>query len=820
VPAHVIVIHRWTDSYADYASYLDHRTHLVSYVTTARARPALPGTAAGIAVVASTEDRTAVRAAVDGLIAAHGRPERIVALHEVDLDIAAELREQLAVPGETPAGLHPFRDKLAMARRLAERDVPVPATEAAPDRAAVADFADRHGWPVVLKPVRGTASAHVHRLDNAAELAAHVFPPGVDLMVQAYLPHEILHVDGVADGGDLRVWRASRYLNTCLDYTRGAALGSVEIDEPLLLKAVEEFTRRAVAAMSDGPWVFHLEVFAAGHSGDPELHVLEVGARPGGAEVPFVWREVHGVDLMAAAFDVQMGRPLPPRAPGAEQSGADREYGGWLLVPTPAAHPCRVVAATSQTAEPDGPYAERLPEPGGYLADLPGYEHSGARFRFRGRTSAEVERAIGRVLTRFDFRCEPVDADRPPRVVVVGTGGRAYREYALRDAAAHGRIATVNSTPADWESPYLFGHEVADTTDVDAVVRAVAGLLDGDSGPAGLLTWSEVLLERTAEAAARLGLPHMTPQAVVNCRDKLRTRRLLDRAGLPSARHAVVHGLDEALAAADRIGYPVVLKPRALAGSSGVVLAASPAELTEVHRHAAQAAFTGLDALDGLLIEEYLDGPEISVDSVVVAGEVHCVNVARKRIGYAPFFEEVGHLVSPWRQEPWADEVTGTVSRVHAALGVTTGVTHAELRLTARGPRLVELNGRLGGDFIPLLGRLATGVDLTAAAMDASLGVTPDLRRTRDRCAAVRFVYPERDGTVGHLDVTAAREVEGVESAVALAEPGQRLLLPPRAVVPRLAAVIATGDDPAACDRALDEAVGRIHVTVTPAEER
>ncbi|GAA2742182.1 ATP-grasp domain-containing protein [Kitasatospora cinereorecta] len=819
MPAHVIVLHRWTDSYADYASYLDHTALRVSYVTTARARAALPDAAAAVAIVPSTEDRTAVRAAVDALAAELGPPERIVALHEVDLDVAAELREDLKVPGDTPAELDPFRDKLAMARRLAGQGVAVPAAAEAPDRAAVAAFAAQHGWPVILKPVRGTASAHVTRLDGPADLARHTFPAGLPLMVQAYLPHAVLHVDGLADGGELRVWRASRYVNTCLDFTRGEALGSVELDDPVLLKAVGEFTHAAVAAMSTGPWVFHLELFASDDSTDPVLHVLEVGARPGGAEVPFVWREVHGVDLMAATVDVQLGRPLPAAPLPVDPAEAPGGYGGWLLVPTPAARPCRVLAATPQTGHIDGPYAERLPEPGRHLADLPGYEHSGARFRFRGRSSAEVRQAIARTLDRFDYRCAPLDPTAPPRVVVVGTGGRAYREYALADAAAHGQVATVNDRPADWELPYLVDHRTADTDDAAAIARAAAEALAGADGPAGLLTWSEVLLERTAEAAAALGLVHMSPQAVRNCRDKLRTRRLLEQAGIPSARHAVAHGLAEAEQAAAAIGYPVVLKPRALAGSSGVVLARSAAELREVHRHADDAAFTGLDPLDGLLIEEYLDGPEISLDSVVVAGRVHCVNLARKRIGYPPFFEEVGHLVSPWRDEPWAEEVVDLVTRIHSALGVTAGVTHAELRLTARGPRLVELNGRLGGDFIPLLGRLATGIDLTAAAMDASLGILPDLEPRWQTCAAVRFCYPERDGTVAAIDgLDSARAVPGVERVVQLAEPGQQLLLPPRGVVPRLAAVVATGPDGAACEAVLDEAARRISVSLTPTE--
>jgi biotin carboxylase len=819
VSEHVIILHRWTDSYADYASYIDHAAYRVSYVTTARAKPGLPAAAASVAVVSGTDNRAEVRAAVDRHIEKHGRPARIVALQEVDLDVAAELREELGVPGMTPAELQPFRDKLAMAARLAAQDVPIPAAAAATDPGAVEDFAGQHGWPVILKPVRGTASALVSRLDGPADLDSYEFPPDTAMMAQAYLPHRILHVDGVAADGDLSVWRASRYVNTCFGFTCGDALGSVEIDEAVLLKVIEEFTRRAVLAMSTDPWVFHLELFASDDSSDPELHVLEVGARPGGAEVPFVWREVHGVDLMAAAVAIQLGQQLPASARRTDPIDGAGEYGGWLLVPTPVERPCRVLAATPQTGLDDAPYAERLPAPGQYLDALLGYEHSGARFRFRGPTSADVERAIERTVSRFDYRCEPVDPAQPPQVVIVGTGGRAYREYALEDASAHGDVAMVADTPADWETPYLVGHQVAESLDVEALTRAVGAALGPHAGRAGLLTWSEVLLEKTAEVASRLGLAHMSPAAVRNCRDKLNTRRLLEKAGLPSARYAVVHSLAEAVDTAARIGFPVVVKPRALAGSSGVVLARDSAQLAEVYRHAASAVFPGLDPLAGVLIEEYLDGPEISVDSVVVAGDVHCVNVTRKRIGFAPFFEEIGHLVSPWRHEPWADELTGLVAQIHEALGVTTGVTHAELILTPRGPRLVELNGRLGGDFIPLLGRLATGVDLTAAAMDAALGVVPDLRPTRDHCAEVRFLYPAHDGVVERIDVSRAHGVPGVERVVALAEPGQHLLLPPRGVVPRLAAVIAVGRDAAECAKSLDEAVSLIEVSVSSTEK-
>ena len=812
---HFIVIHRWSDRYADYGSYVDHGTHRVSYITTRRAAGSLPEGAAAVRTVGSTEDGKEVRAAVSSLTEELGSPARIIALHEVDLDMAAELREEFGVPGERLGALAPFRDKLVMARQLAEAGVPVPATEPAPDHGTVRAFAAVHGWPVLVKPVRGTASAGVTRIDSAAELDAYVFPPHTPMLVQPYLADEILHVDGVATGEGLGVWRASRYVNTCLGFTEGAALGSVELDDPQLLDAIGEFTATATRALSADPWVFHLELFLSGGPDAPRLKVLEVGARPGGAEVPFLWREVHGVDLMASAFALQQGSPLPASAHGTGGSSAQR--GGWLLVPVPVSRPCRVVTAPSQLDRDGGPYAERIPLPGQLLADLPGYEHSGARFRFRGESTAEVEAAMLRTIEGFDFRCQAVDHAAPQQVVLVGSGGRPYREYAFAAASARSEIVLV--TPADptWQAPYLSGHQQVPDTRADTLTRAVAECVARTPGPVGVFTWDEVLLEATAEAAQRLGLPHMSTAAARNCRDKLSTRRLLRAAGVVGGvTFAHARDQDEALRAAEAIGYPVVVKPRSLAGSVGVAIARDAAELRAIHRLASGATYPGIDPLDGVVLEEFLDGPEISVDSVVRDGDVQPVNLARKRLGFEPYFEEVGHLVSPWRHEAWADELTELIVEAHRALDVRTGVTHAEVRLTTAGPRLVELNGRLGGDFIPHLGRLATGVDLTAAAVDLALDRTPDLRPTRDLCAEVRFLYPAEDSVIRSLDVTAAAAVPGVVEVVRLAEPGTRLLLPPRGVVPRIAAVIATGDTPDACRDALDQASALVRWTAEP----
>ncbi|MFI8828472.1 ATP-grasp domain-containing protein [Streptomyces sp. NPDC053431] len=403
-----------------------------------------------------------------------------------------------------------------------------------------------------------------------------------------------------------------------------------------------------------------------------------------------------------------------------------------------------------------------------------------------------------------------------PHLTIVGSGNAPYRRYAMRSLAERYRLSALLPAEPTWQRPYLADWRVADPADEEALTRALAELTG--SGPA-VLTWGETVLETTARAAEKLSLRHMSARSAARCRDKYQTRTLLAEAGVSAVRHGLAHTADEASRIAAAIGHPVVLKPRAQAGSIGVVLAEDEAAVREGFALAAGAGYRELPSGVGVLVEEYLTGPEISVDSVVRDGAVTPVHVARKRLGFAPHFEEVGHLVTGWEDEPWAEEARALVIAAHRVLGVELGVTHAELRLTPAGPRLVELNGRLGGDLIPYASRLATGVDLVVAAAELALGRTPDLRPDRAGCAEVRFVYPPHDGTVGRVDVERAAAVPGIAHAEVLAPPGTRLLLPPRQVIPRLAVLVASGDDEKACAHALDEAVPLVTAEVEPLGE-
>lgn len=402
---HVVVVNRWRERYAEYERYLDHGTHRVTYVSTEVGLGSVPETATEVALVDATDDLPAVRARVRELVSRHGTPAAIVALKEDDLAVGAQLRAEWDCPGQRPDELVTFQDKYVMCRRIAAAGLGVPAFAAAPDAGAVIEFAGTHGWPVIVKPRVGSSSEGVLLLGGPGDARAARFDAR-PMLVQEYRSEPMYHVDGWFDGRRLATCRPSRYINNCLQFRTGTFLASVEEDDPELRQAVTAAAEEFLAALTSTPTMFHLEVFLRRRPGaPPDCLFLEIGARVAGAEVPFVWRELHGYDLMEAAYRLQLGdEPPPPPAPAA-----DDPVGGWLLVPAPAARPCRVTESTPMLGRPDGPYAEVVLQPGQVLPAADAYyEHVGGRFRFRGRTGAEVEAAIRATARDFRVAAEPL----------------------------------------------------------------------------------------------------------------------------------------------------------------------------------------------------------------------------------------------------------------------------------------------------------------------------------------------------------------------------------------------------------------------------
>ncbi|OIJ62718.1 ATP-grasp domain-containing protein, partial [Streptomyces mangrovisoli] len=338
-------------------------------------------------------------------------------------------------------------------------------------------------------------------------------------------------------------------------------------------------------------------------------------------------------------------------------------------------------------------------------------------------------------------------------------------------------------------------------------------------GPDAVLTFSERRLGTTALLAERLGLPYHDTDTVRLLTDKYAQRgRLRDR-GVDPVRSALLRATGDWAAALAAVGLPAVLKPARGEGSRSTHLvrdAATGAELAEW-------LLSGPAAESALVLEEYLAGVDrtpfgdhVSVESAVVEGRVTHWAVTGK-FPLAPPFREVGHY---WPAPLAGDEQAAVVDlagRAVRALGVRTGVTHTEVKLTADGPRLIEVNGRLGG-FQSGLGRLAGGLDPVVLAATLALGgPAPTSWVPQDRVVFARAVPTPAGGGLltavhGVADVLALPGLEGYETRV---RPGT--YVEPGVGTGELAVLWGSADDHAGMVTVLEQALSRLTHTFAEA---
>jgi biotin carboxylase len=399
-------------------------------------------------------------------------------------------------------------------------------------------------------------------------------------------------------------------------------------------------------------------------------------------------------------------------------------------------------------------------------------------------------------------------------VLLIASGLQRYREYLLAGAARTWPVYLIDLTEPTWQVPYVVGASVVPMSDparlapdLDRLV-ATAREVARQRPVRGAFTYDEVHVVATAHIAAALELPGATIAGAENCRNKWRNRETLTAAGLLQPRFALVRNVDDAHAAAGTFGFPLVIKPQGMGGSIGVVRVETPDDLDRAFEVAYRSSFVGNPTYEGtVLVEEMVHGPEISIDGTVFEGEYQPLFLARKTVGLAPYFEEVAHVVDPGDPLLRDPDLRDVLDRAHRAIGMPYGITHTEVMLTARGPVIIEINGRLGGDLIPYVGQLATGLDPGAIAADIAAGVRPQLEPDRHRVVGIRFAYPPQDCRVVEVTVPPPGSLRGLLESVAIAPPGKELRLPPKGYLSRYAYVISTADDAQSCAGALEAAI-------------
>lgn len=344
-------------------------------------------------------------------------------------------------------------------------------------------------------------------------------------------------------------------------------------------------------------------------------------------------------------------------------------------------------------------------------------------------------------------------------------------------------------------------------------VAAAAGLLAAFA-PEGIVTFSERSLEITAKLAAAIGLAFHTPHTVRLLTDKALQRARLAEAGVDHVRSAVISAPVDWPPAVARVGLPAVVKPLRGEGSAYTYLVtdeSSGADLVAARLAGGERTY---------VVEEYLVGrpcapfgDQVSVESLCTPSEVAHVAITGK-LPLLPPFRIPGQFWPCHLPDAEQDEILALTGAALGALGITYGVVHTEIKLTPGGPRIIEVNGRLGGyldelslracgrSLVETAGRLALGQDIEVDHAEPD-GVYFQYYNTAplDPC---RFI-----GVTGVDDLVA---VDGITSYHPHARAGD--FMPGGVATREMDFVRGRSDDHASMFTALDEALHRLFFTL------
>jgi biotin carboxylase len=405
------------------------------------------------------------------------------------------------------------------------------------------------------------------------------------------------------------------------------------------------------------------------------------------------------------------------------------------------------------------------------------------------------------------------------RLLVLGAGPAQLGLLAA--AREHGLfVIALDRDPAAPGFRYADRRAIISTEDEHGIERlAEAERVDGIIAPG--IDWPVGIAARVAE---RMGLPHPIDAAVANgAVSKQKQRERLAQANVPQPVWHIVSEPEEGLP------VPSVVKAPDRQGQKGLTLVRSEEELPSAITRAVEESRSGL-----AIVEEVVDGPEVTVNAFSLRGEFHPLTVTDRLTAEPPAFGVALAHVWPARSArprsghgegvrgnrevpPGTNEAAGVAEAAVRALGIENGPSYTQLRIGPQGPQVIEVAARLGGGHDAELAKLALGVDLNGLALQAALGepIWSAALRAEPQVggAVVRFLVPP-EGVLQEVEgAEEARALEGVQDVRIYREPGH-VFGPFRRGADRAGAVLATGDSREEALERSDEAARLIRFKV------
>lgn len=366
-------------------------------------------------------------------------------------------------------------------------------------------------------------------------------------------------------------------------------------------------------------------------------------------------------------------------------------------------------------------------------------------------------------------------------------------------------VAVADYNPNAVGIPYADEYFNVSTIDEDGVVA-----LAKHFKPDGIMTLATDLpMRAVAKACKACDLPGISYETAVMATDKGEMIKAFEEYGVEHPWYYIVPTLDDLRTIIEQVGFPCIMKPTDNAGSRGVVLCHDRTELEREYEYSHSASRQG-----AVIIEEYLQGPEFSVEVMVVNGEPHVLQITDKLTTGAPHFVEMGHSQPTGQPEEIQKKIRDLACRACKAVGINIGPAHVEMILTDRGPVMVELGARMGGDCITThLVPLSKGIDMTGATIRLACGETIDIDSKFNKGSAIRYFMTE-SGTIKAIKgIEKAERIKGVQNISIVHSVGETVS-EIGSSTDRVGFVIAQGEDAETAIDICEKAIATVSIQI------
>lgn len=324
----------------------------------------------------------------------------------------------------------------------------------------------------------------------------------------------------------------------------------------------------------------------------------------------------------------------------------------------------------------------------------------------------------------------------------------------------------------------------------------------------GVMTLATDMPMRTVAAVAKeCGLVGISEDTAIKATDKSVMREALKAAGVPIPLFYRVENKDDFFYAIERMTGAFMVKPADSSGSRGVLKVTDRIAAEEAYQYSQKYSRNGV-----VVVEECMVGPEVSVETFAIDGEIQVVQITDKMTTGAPHFVEIGHT-QPTRLT-CIEEIKKVAVAANKAIGIENGPSHTEIIVTKEGPKIVEIGARLGGDCITTyLVPLSTGVDMVKACILMALGERPDISMKKNCGSAIRYFH-QHAGIVQSIEnLQKVEGMSGIKQIGIVHGVGERIT----DIVDsgsRMGFVIAQGVDADDAARKCENAVNTIRIRV------